>query len=217
MTGRGKRGKPKGGFPLFPPPLEIAERFPHSHRPDDDVPFSPHEPPTPNNRKEPLLGLRHPGVTFRLIFQLEYAWRPRLSMALRNCRNRELRILRHGDIWRHDVDRTSKQSRREHEIDLQWRQARLMSAGRMKLVNRRRARSFLVAPNIFAAVRLASISEARRRPQGQSAYRGARYQSTTEPSSESYAVRYGRGSPTCAISLFSSMVMPRPGSVNKGR
>lgn len=24
MPGRGKRGKPPGGFPLFPPPLEIA-------------------------------------------------------------------------------------------------------------------------------------------------------------------------------------------------
>jgi hypothetical protein len=32
MTGGGKRGKPKTGFPLFPPPLEIAARFPHSHR-----------------------------------------------------------------------------------------------------------------------------------------------------------------------------------------
>src|ERR1700732_2055805 len=33
MTGYGKRGKPKTGFPLFPQPLEIAVRFPHSHRP----------------------------------------------------------------------------------------------------------------------------------------------------------------------------------------
>jgi hypothetical protein len=31
MTGRGKRGKPTTGFPLFSPPLEIAMRFPHSH------------------------------------------------------------------------------------------------------------------------------------------------------------------------------------------
>jgi hypothetical protein len=34
MTGRGKRGKPKNGFPLFPPPLEIPQKaagFPHSH------------------------------------------------------------------------------------------------------------------------------------------------------------------------------------------
>jgi len=76
MTGRGKRGKPKGGFPLFPPPLEIAARFPHSHRPGDEVPSLRHEPRTPNYRKEPLLGPGHPGVVFRLIFQLEYAGTP---------------------------------------------------------------------------------------------------------------------------------------------
>ena len=35
MTVRGKPGKPKAGFPPFPPPLEIAARFPHSHRFDD--------------------------------------------------------------------------------------------------------------------------------------------------------------------------------------
>src|ERR1700746_3213696 len=35
MTVRGKPGKPTPGFPLFPPPLEIAARFPHSHRFDD--------------------------------------------------------------------------------------------------------------------------------------------------------------------------------------
>src|ERR1700754_1706125 len=35
MTVRGKPGKPKGGFPPFPPPLEIALRFPHFHRPRD--------------------------------------------------------------------------------------------------------------------------------------------------------------------------------------
>ena len=35
MTVRGKPGKPKAGFPLFPPPLEIASRFPHSHSFDD--------------------------------------------------------------------------------------------------------------------------------------------------------------------------------------
>ena len=73
MTGRGKRGKPKSGFPLFPPPLEIATRFPHSHRPDDDVSISDPEPPIPNRRKEPLLGPGYLGVSFRLIFQLEYA------------------------------------------------------------------------------------------------------------------------------------------------
>ena len=43
------------------------------------------------------------------------------------------------------------------------------------------------------------------------------YQSTTEPSSASYRGRYGLGSPTCACSLFSSIVMPRPGSVSSGR
>ena len=36
MTGRGSRGKPQGGFPPLPPPLEIAARFPHSHRLDDE-------------------------------------------------------------------------------------------------------------------------------------------------------------------------------------
>ena len=43
------------------------------------------------------------------------------------------------------------------------------------------------------------------------------YQSITEPSSGSNRVRYCCGSPTCAISLFSSMVMPRPGSVGNSR
>jgi DNA replication protein DnaC len=31
MPAGGKPGKPKAGFPLFPPSLEIAARFPHSH------------------------------------------------------------------------------------------------------------------------------------------------------------------------------------------
>jgi hypothetical protein len=35
MTADGKRGNPKTGFPLFPPALEIAPRFPHFHRPDN--------------------------------------------------------------------------------------------------------------------------------------------------------------------------------------
>jgi len=35
MTARGKPGKPKAGFPSFPPPLEIASRFPHFHIFDD--------------------------------------------------------------------------------------------------------------------------------------------------------------------------------------
>ena len=52
MTGSGKRGKPKPGFPRFPPPLEIAPRFPHSHNPDDDSPVPKSKPKT---RKEPQL------------------------------------------------------------------------------------------------------------------------------------------------------------------
>src|ERR1051325_5419483 len=35
MTDGGKHGNPKSGFPPFPPSLEIALRFPHSHRLDD--------------------------------------------------------------------------------------------------------------------------------------------------------------------------------------
>jgi len=72
MTGRGKRGKPNPGFPLFPPPLEIAERFPHSHR-RDDKPLVP----DPNHRQQTLE--RSPylvpvtSASFRLIFQLENA------------------------------------------------------------------------------------------------------------------------------------------------
>jgi hypothetical protein len=34
MAVRGNLGKPTDGFPRFPPPLEIATRFPHSHRAD---------------------------------------------------------------------------------------------------------------------------------------------------------------------------------------
>lgn len=41
---------------------------------DDEVPFAWQKPRTPNYGKEPLLGLGHPGVAFRLIFQLEYAY-----------------------------------------------------------------------------------------------------------------------------------------------
>ena len=37
MTGHGKRGKPKAGFPSFPTALgNRAARFPHSRSPDDD-------------------------------------------------------------------------------------------------------------------------------------------------------------------------------------
>jgi hypothetical protein len=43
------RGKPKTGFPRFPQPLEIAMRFPHSHRPATTIYL---QNPTP--RKEPM-------------------------------------------------------------------------------------------------------------------------------------------------------------------
>ena len=72
MTGRGKSGNPNPGFPLFPPPLEIAERFPHSHRLDDEPLV-----PDPNRRQQTLE--RSPYLvpvtsdSFRLIFQLENA------------------------------------------------------------------------------------------------------------------------------------------------
>jgi hypothetical protein len=72
MTGRGKRGKPNPGFPLFPPPLEITQRFPHSHRRDDEPLV-----PDPNHRQQTLE--RSPylvpatSASFRLIFQLENA------------------------------------------------------------------------------------------------------------------------------------------------
>jgi hypothetical protein len=35
MPADGKPGNPNPGFPPFPPSLEIAGRFPHSHTPDD--------------------------------------------------------------------------------------------------------------------------------------------------------------------------------------
>ena len=75
MTGRGKRGKPNPGFPLFPPPLEIAARFPHSHRLDDEPLV-----PDPNHRHQ--TAERSPylapvvSASFRLIFQLENAPHP---------------------------------------------------------------------------------------------------------------------------------------------
>ena len=37
MPDGGKRGKPKPGFPRFPPPLEIAPRFPHFHSPTTTI------------------------------------------------------------------------------------------------------------------------------------------------------------------------------------
>jgi len=35
MPGHGRGGKPKAGFPPCPQPLELAARFPHSHRPGE--------------------------------------------------------------------------------------------------------------------------------------------------------------------------------------
>lgn len=74
MTGCGKRGKPYPGFPLFPPPLEIAGRFPHSHRPDRYPPFRPSNQHYRIVERSPYLA---PVIStaFRLIFQLEYAVR----------------------------------------------------------------------------------------------------------------------------------------------
>jgi hypothetical protein len=73
MAGRGKPGKPKPGFPRFPPPLEIAPRFPHFHNPDDDsslpknqnpkkpkgasAPHSPIPPSSGSSFDEKMLGL----------------------------------------------------------------------------------------------------------------------------------------------------------------
>ena len=37
MPDRGKPGNPTPGFPPFPPSLEIAARFPHSHTHDDSL------------------------------------------------------------------------------------------------------------------------------------------------------------------------------------
>ncbi len=41
MPAGGKPGNPKTGFPPFPPSLEIAGRFPHSHRLDDSLKINP--------------------------------------------------------------------------------------------------------------------------------------------------------------------------------
>src|SRR5690349_1101119 len=56
---RGKRGKPKAGFPLFAPPLEnlaTTARFSHSHRPTDDD-CSSLSKPKPKKGSRPLCGL----------------------------------------------------------------------------------------------------------------------------------------------------------------
>ena len=64
MTGRGSPGKPQDGFPPLPPPLEIATRFPHSPRLDDELHIV-----LKTNGKEPRrrISLIH---VFRLIFGL---------------------------------------------------------------------------------------------------------------------------------------------------
>jgi hypothetical protein len=70
MTGRGKRGKPKTGFPLFPPPLEIASDF---HIPTASLLlllFFPNQF-RPHRILERILYLT-PSCS-RLIFRLEYA------------------------------------------------------------------------------------------------------------------------------------------------
>ena len=72
MTGRGKRGKPKTGFPLFPPPLEIAS---DSHIPTASLLlllFFPNQF-RPHRILERILYLT-PSCS-RLIFRLEYAKR----------------------------------------------------------------------------------------------------------------------------------------------
>ena len=79
MTGRGKRGKPNTGFPLFPPPLEIAARFPHSHRLDDESLVRPSNHRHRIVERSPCL-VPVISAPFRLIVRLEYAdvgWRVR--------------------------------------------------------------------------------------------------------------------------------------------
>ena len=72
MTGRGKRGKPNTGFPLFPPPLEIARRFPHSHRLDDESLVRPSNHRHRIVERSPYL-VPVISAPFRLIVRLEYA------------------------------------------------------------------------------------------------------------------------------------------------
>jgi len=55
MTVRGKPGKPKARFPLFPPPLEIAVRFPHS------TPLRRLETYIKERAKSPSLGINNLG------------------------------------------------------------------------------------------------------------------------------------------------------------
>ena len=69
-----------------------------------------------------------------------------------------------------------------------------------------------ILPAVRCGVNRVECSRPRQKASG-----AGHYQSTTEPSSVSNCGLYSRGSPTWAISLFSSMVMPRPGSVRSGR
>ena len=66
MPDGGKRGKPKPGFPRFPPPLEIAPRFPHSHNSDDDSPVPKSKP---KNQKGAPATQKAPTPVFRLILR----------------------------------------------------------------------------------------------------------------------------------------------------
>src|ERR1700693_2207522 len=50
MPARGKPGNPTAGFPLFPPSLEIAARFPHSHTHDDSS-YNPYRDSEPTPQK----------------------------------------------------------------------------------------------------------------------------------------------------------------------
>ena len=53
--GGGNRGKPKAGFPPFPPPLgNPAEGFPLFHRPDDCSHSREAEPKTPIRKRQGL-------------------------------------------------------------------------------------------------------------------------------------------------------------------
>ena len=67
MTGCGSPGKPQGGFPLLSPPVEIAARFPHPHRLDDEINCYLN-----TNGKKPRQSISLIR-SFRLIFGLENA------------------------------------------------------------------------------------------------------------------------------------------------
>jgi hypothetical protein len=70
MPARGKPGNPTPGFPPFPPPLEIAARFPHFHTHDDSLIIN-REHRTHSEKLLPMSSDRSvtyvPGRSFRLI------------------------------------------------------------------------------------------------------------------------------------------------------